>query len=71
MERKQEFTKFEMIELEKLINLKVIASTLKQKSIRNEIRAIGFHYSDYSCSKHGYTVSDLRELIKLKQVYVI
>ncbi len=68
--RKTTFTKSEYAELKKLISKKVLADGSEQKRIRDKIRKIGFHYSDFS-SKKGYNVSDLEELLRDKQIKVI
>ncbi len=68
--RKTTFTKSEYAELKKLISQKVLADRSEQKRIRDKIRKIGFHYSDFS-SKKGYNVSDLEELVRNKQVRII
>lgn len=68
--RKTTFTKSEYAELKKLISQKVLADRNEQKRIRDKIRKIGFHYSDFS-SKKGYNVSDLEELVRNKQINII
>ena len=68
--RKTTFTKSEYAELKKLISQKVLADRSEQKRIRDKIRKIGFHYSDFS-SKKGYNVSDLEELVRNKQIKLI
>lgn len=71
MERKNEFTISEMLTIKKLIAEKVIATPDKQRGIRRKIRNIGFHYSDFSSSKDGYTVADFEELIRTGQIKII
>lgn len=68
--RKTTFTKSEYTELKKLISQKVLADRSEQKKIRDKIRKIGFHYSNFS-SKKGYDVSDLEELVRNKQIKII
>jgi hypothetical protein len=68
MKGKTQFTEEEIKTLKYLISEKVISSPLQQKRIRDKIRQIGFFYSDFSNSKHGYTCQDLDELIKSGQV---
>jgi len=60
--RKTTFTKNEYNELKKLISKKVLAGRNEQKKIRNSIRRIGFHFSDFSSEK-GYGNSDLENLV--------
>jgi hypothetical protein len=67
--RKTTFTESEYTELKRLISKKVLADRSEQKKIRDKIRKIGFHYSDFS-SKKGYTVSDLEELVRNKQIKI-
>ena len=67
--RKNEFTKDEFRELQNLISKKVLADRDEQKSIRNRIRKIGFHFSDFS-SKKGYDISDLESLVKSGQIKI-
>ena len=71
MKGKSTFTKTESDVIEKLINDKLNSNSDKQKSIRNKIRKIGFYYSDFSASKHGYTVKDYKDLINTGQVVII
>lgn len=68
--RKTTFTKAEHNELKKLISKKVLADKSEQKKIRNNIRKIGFHYSDFS-SKKGYNVSDLENLIRSGEIKIL
>ncbi len=70
MKRKRKFTKDEANKIRQLIKRKVVASNNEQKVIRNEIREIGFHYSDFS-SKKGYTVEDFEELIASGLIKII
>lgn len=68
--RKTTFTKSEYSELKKLISKKVLAEKTEQRKIRNSIRKIGLHFSDFS-SKKGYNVSDIEELVRNKQIKII
>lgn len=70
MKGKNIFTNSEIREIKRLINIKVISSTNKQKGIRAKIRKIGFYFSNYS-SKKGYTLADLEKLILLKKIKII
>jgi len=67
--RKTTFTKSEFRELKKLISRKVLAERNEQKKIRNSIRNIGFHFSDFS-QKKGYDVSDLENLVRLGKIKI-
>lgn len=69
MSRRNYFTKEEFDQIKKLVAKKVLASKSEQKTIRDQIRKIGFHFSDYS-SKKGYTVADLNELVKLGYIKI-
>lgn len=64
------FTRAEAEKIKLLINRKVKASKYDQKRIRDEIRAIGFYFSDFS-SKKGYTVADFENLIRSRQIQII
>ncbi|MGC4038391.1 MAG: hypothetical protein QM764_20675 [Chitinophagaceae bacterium] len=65
MKGKKTFTNFEIRQIKKLIAEKILASPEKQKSIRQNIRNIGFHYSDFSHKRSGYTVADFEALVLL------
>jgi hypothetical protein len=67
--RKTKFTKNEYNELKLLISKKALSDRDEQKKIRNRIRRIGFHFSDFS-SKKRYDVSDLEELVKSGQIQI-
>jgi hypothetical protein len=67
--RKTTFTKSEYNELKKLISKKVLADRNEQKKIRNSIRKIGFHFSDFS-SKKGYDISDLENLVHSGEIKI-
>ncbi len=67
---KKEFTHNEINILLTLIDKKINSSKNEQKIIRNEIRKIGFYYSDFS-SKKGYTVQDFKNLIKSGEIIII
>lgn len=71
MKGKNAFMPQEIQELKRLIAKKVRAKPNKQKTIRNQIRKIGFYYSDFSSDKHGYTTADLDSLIASGQIRVI
>lgn len=70
MKGKKLFTYSEAEKIKLLINKKVKASKYDQKRIRDEIRAIGFYFSDFS-SKKGYTVDDFENLIHSRQIQII
>lgn len=69
MKGKKTFTREEAEKIRILINKKVRASKYEQKRIRDEIRAIGFYFSDFS-NKKGYTVDDFEFLIRNKQIEI-
>jgi len=64
------FTRGETEKIRLLINRKSKASKYDQKRIRDEIRSIGFYFSDFS-SKKGYTVTDFENLIHSGQIQLI
>lgn len=70
MKGKNIFTNYEVQAIKKLIAEKIVATTDKQKAIRGKIRNIGFHYSDFSSKKDGYTVADFEALIGLGQIKI-
>lgn len=70
MIRSKVFTENEAKEIRILIKQKESASKDKKKGIRHKIREIGFHYSDFSSSKKGYTVLDFDNLIKSGQIRI-
>jgi len=70
MKGKNTFTNYEVQAIKKLIAEKVVATTDKQKAIRGKIRNIGFHYSDFSSKKDGYTVADFEELIRSGKIKI-
>lgn len=62
MKGKTEFTNSEAGKIRELIDKKVLASTNEQKILRDKIRQVGFYFSDFSPSKHNYTVADFENL---------
>lgn len=70
MKGQDTFTSSEIQIIKKLIAEKVVATPDKQKGIRAKIRKIGFHYSDFSAKKEGYTISDLETLIHSGQIKI-
>ncbi|MBD3581577.1 GIY-YIG nuclease family protein [Flavobacterium selenitireducens] len=70
MKGRNTFTNSEILTIKKLISEKVVATPEKQKGIRGKIRKIGFHYSDFSSKKDGYTVSDFEALIRSGQIKI-
>jgi len=71
MKGQNTFTTSQIDEIKKLIADKVRATADKQKGIRAKIRKLGFHYSDFSSKKDGYTVADFEALICSGQIKVI
>lgn len=70
MKGKRVFTANEVDNIRRLINQKVRASKNEQKRIRDEIRSIGFYFSDFS-NKKGYTVDDFEMLIKTNEIEIV
>ena len=70
MKGQNTFTSLQVQRIKKLIAEKVVATPDKQKGIRGKIRNIGFHYSDFSSKKEGYTVADFEALIRSGQIKI-
>lgn len=70
MKGQNTFTSLQVQTIKKLIAEKVVAAPDKQKGIRGKIRNIGFHYSDFSSKKDGYTVADFEALIRSGQIKI-
>lgn len=70
MKGRNTFSTFEVQQIKELIEQKVKALSNQQKTIRQEIRNIGFYYSDFSPAKDGYTVSDFENLLSSGQITV-
>lgn len=70
MKGQNTFTSLQILTIKKLIAGKVIATPDKQKGIRGKIRNIGFHYSDFSSKKDGYTIADFEALISSGQIKI-
>lgn len=70
MKGRSTFTNLEISAIKKLIAEKNLATADKQKGIRGKIRKIGFHYSDFSSKKDGYTVEDFEALIDSGQIKI-
>lgn len=70
MKGKKSFTRSEAEKIKSLINRKVRSSKYDQKRIRDEIRAIGFYFSDFSNEK-GYKVTDFEKLIISQQIKIV
>lgn len=69
MKSRKEFTKNEANAICKLIEEKLKADSVKQKSIRQKIRTLGFYASDFGL-RNGYTVEDFRRVVGITdQVY--
>lgn len=64
MKGRNQFTKEEAREIERLIELKLQSGTTEQKSIRAKIRKLGFYASDFGL-RGGYTVADFRIIVTI------
>ncbi|MDG4949630.1 hypothetical protein NLM59_01725 [Weeksellaceae bacterium KMM 9724] len=64
MKGRSRFTQAEANEIESLINQKLLATAVKQKSIRAKIRRLGFYASDFGLGG-GYSVSDFRRVVTI------
>lgn len=71
MKGKNTLMKSEIEAIKKLIAEKVKASPREQKVIRSRIRKLGFYYSDFSASKHGYTVEDFDAILNSGRIKII
>lgn len=67
---KKVFTKAEADKIRSLITQKLASGRTEQKVIRDAIRDIGFYYSDFSGSKHGYTIADFDGLILTNKITI-
>ena len=70
MHRKS-FSLSEIRQIELLIEKKLVASDSQQKTIRNNIRSIGFYWSDFHSRDVPYTVENFRQLIIDGDIHVI
>ncbi|WP_313157547.1 GIY-YIG nuclease family protein [Sphingobacterium multivorum] len=70
MKGQNTFTSSEIQKIKKLIAEKVVSTPDNQRGIRAKIRKIGFHYSDFSSKKEGYTVADFDALIHSGQIKI-
>lgn len=64
MKGKSQFTKEEAREIEYLIELKLQSDSMKQRSVRNKIRKLGFYASDFGL-RGGYTITDFRSVASI------
>lgn len=72
MERRNGFTLQEIELIEQLIALKCQSDRNMQKKIRKKLREkICFYIEDYTNSKKGYDVDDLKEDIKNGNIQII
>lgn len=69
MKGKTQFSRDEAKRIIELIEQKLLASKSEQKNIRNQIRSIGFYYSDFS-NKKGYNVNDFNQLIVSRNIEI-
>ncbi len=72
MKGRNEFTSSEKEEIIRLIEEKVIAPINMQGHIRNQIREIGFYYSDFETGREegGYNVANFEKLITEKKITI-
>ena len=71
MKGQNTFTTTQVEAIKKLIAEKGKATPDKQKGIRGKIRNLGFHFSDFSSKKDGFTVADFENLIRSGQIKVV
>lgn len=66
MKGKNEFTQDEANKTIALIEQKLTAGKDEQKKIRDKIRALGFHSSEFGMGPgYGYTVEDFRMVVTI------
>jgi hypothetical protein len=64
MKGKKIFTVVEAEKIKKVIEQKLVSDKDTQKSIRDEIRALGFYITDFS-NKKKYTVADFEMYVTI------
>lgn len=64
MKGKKKFTAIEVEQIRRLLREKARADSTRQKSIRSQIRKLGFHIEDFALDWAGFKASDLNELIR-------
>jgi hypothetical protein len=69
MKGKTQFSRDEANRIIELIEQKLLASQSEQKNIRNQLRNIGFYYSNFS-NKKGYNVNDFNQLIVSRNIEI-
>ena len=72
MPHRSTFTVEEVNQIRNLIRQKTDAPANIQKVIRNQIRGIGFYYSDFRTDRPigGYTVDDFNDLIESGEIII-
>lgn len=72
MPHRSTFTLEELNQIRNLISQKIDAPANIQKVIRNQIRDIGFYYSDFRTDRTigGYTVDDFNDLIESGEIVI-
>jgi len=72
MPHRSSFTIEEVNKIKNLISQKIDAPANIQKVIRNQIRDIGFYYSDFRNDRTigGYTVDDFNDLIESGEIVI-
>jgi hypothetical protein len=68
---KATFTQQEAAELRRLIAEKQIADRSRQKTIRAQMRAIGFYITDFTTYQRGFVVSDFDDLVTRGVIAVV
>ena len=72
MPHKSNFTVNEANQIRNLISQKIKAPEKEQKTIRDQIRCIGFYYTDFRNERisGGYTVDDFNDLIESGEIVI-
>lgn len=72
MERTNEFTEAEAMQIEALLKEKCASTRERQKSIRYKLRrSMNFYITDFKASNDGYTVDKFREDIKNGKIRIL
>tara|TARA_B100000678_G_scaffold279725_1_gene275682 strand:+ start:98 stop:319 length:222 start_codon:yes stop_codon:yes gene_type:complete len=68
MKGKPEFSRAEADQIQELIKTKLKAGRPEQKKIRNQIRSLGFYYSNFYTSNRegGYNQEDFLNAVKIR-----
>ncbi len=71
MEGKKSFTAEEVNQIKSLLRKKIRADATQQKSIRSQIRKLGFYISDHALEYSTFRTADFDELISRGAIKII